>query len=76
VPRTIPARAGYRDPDAVSGGTWEAFERILKRAGYFRDGLAKIEAARAIAPKMDPARNSSRSFQALRNVLEEFVSFE
>lgn len=59
----IPAKASYRDPDSIAGGTWEAFERILQRAGYFAGGLRKIEAARAIASQMDPARNRSRSFQ-------------
>lgn len=74
VPATLPARAGYRDPDAVEGGTWEAFERVLKRAGYFETGLRKIEAARAVAEHMDPARNTSRSFQVLRAALTEMAS--
>ncbi len=74
VPATIPARAGFRDPDAIAGGTWEAFERVLEKAGYFRGGLRKLEAARTVAPLMDPARNSSRSFQALRDALSEISS--
>jgi hypothetical protein len=45
---TVPNRQGFRDPDAVAGGTWEAFERLLQRHGYFKGGLAKIDAARAI----------------------------
>jgi Domain of unknown function (DUF4276) len=69
VPATIPQKKGYRNPDAISGGTWEAFERILRRSGYFRTGLRKVEAARSIAPYMDPARNTSRSFQAFRDAL-------
>ena len=74
VPKTIPSSAKYRDPDAVRGGTWEAFERILRLTGYFSAGLRKIEAARAIAPHMLPERNCSRSFAALHSVLEEMVS--
>lgn len=74
VPHNVPRKVGYRDPDAVQGGTWEAFERVLRRAGYFREGLAKIEAAKTIAPKMIPARNNSRSFQVLRTALEEIVA--
>ena len=74
VSKLIPASANYRDPDAVRGGTWETFERILKRAGYFSGGLRKIEAARAIAPHMLPRRNCSRSFRVLHSVLEEMVS--
>lgn len=74
VPATIPQKKGYRDPDAIQGGTWEAFERILRRSGYFRGGLRKVEPARAIARHMDPVRNRSRSFQVLHEALKEFVS--
>lgn len=72
--KSIPMKERYRNPDAITGGTWEAFERILQRAGYFTGGLRKIEAARAIAPHMDPERNSSRSFQVLRDALTEMAS--
>jgi hypothetical protein len=71
VPETIPKQAGYRDPDSISGGTWEALERVLKKAGYFTGGLRKIEAARAIALHMDPPRNTSPSFRALCDALVE-----
>lgn len=70
---SIPAKKGYRDPDAVGGGTWEALERILQRAGYFRTGLRKIEAARSIAQYMEPRRNSSTSFRAFRDALSDLV---
>jgi len=73
VAATIPAQAKYRVPDAVAGGTWEAFERVLQKAGYFKIGLAKIEAAKAIAANMEPTRNGSRSFQALRDALAEMA---
>jgi hypothetical protein len=69
VSQTIPAQAKYRDPDAIGGGTWEALERVLQGAGYFKGGLRKIEAARTIAAEMDPERNRSRSFQTLRRAL-------
>ena len=62
-------RARYRDPDGIPGGTWEAFERVLKQAGYFKGGLGKITAAREIAPNMDPAHNRSASFQVLYQAL-------
>lgn len=71
VPATTPNKAAYRDPDAAAGGTWEAFERILKRHGYFRTGLRKVEAARAIAPHIDPARNSSQSFGLFASAISE-----
>ena len=73
VPASIPARAKYRDPDDISGGTWEAFEYVLQRSGYFKSGLRKIEAARTIAPYMIPERNGSRSFQVLRTALTEMM---
>ena len=71
VPSSIPAKAEYRAPDAIKGGTWEAFLRVLQNAGYFTTGLRKIEAARAIAEHMVPSRNTSPSFCALREALDE-----
>ena len=69
----VPAQAKYRSPDAIKGGTWEASERVLQRAGYFKSGLRKIEAAREVASHMDPNRNTSRSFQVLRDALAEIA---
>ena len=71
VSTSTPSRAAYRVPDAIAGGTWEAFERIMKQAGYFQTGLPKIEVAQQIAPHMNPVRNTSRSFQVLRDALLE-----
>lgn len=31
VKANIPSQAKYRSPDAIKGGTWEAFERVMKR---------------------------------------------
>ena len=74
VPATIPRRKRYRYPDEIRGGTWEAFERVMQAHGYFRSGLRKIEADRAIAPHVDPARNRSPSFAAFRNALAEVTA--
>jgi hypothetical protein len=74
VNQNIPHKAGYRDPDAVSGGTWECFERVLQRARYFKNGLRKIEAARSIAQHMEPGRNTSQSFCAFRDVLNGMLT--
>ena len=71
VSTTIPHQAGYRNPDAIRGGTWEAFERILRRYGYFRTGLRKIEAARAVGAHVDPARSLSHSFVKFREAVLE-----
>jgi hypothetical protein len=69
VSATVTQKAGFRDPDAITGGTWEVMERVLKRAGYFKSGLRKLELAREVAQHMDPARNSSGSFQAFRDAV-------
>lgn len=57
-------RNHLRDPDNVKGGTWEALQRTLRKGRYYPAGLAKIQAARDIAPHLDLARNVSPSFQA------------
>lgn len=67
----IPGRAGFRDPDAILGGTWEAFERILQRHGYHRMGLPKIEVARSMAAEIDPMGNCSHSFAIFRDAVIE-----
>jgi hypothetical protein len=69
----ISRQAAYRDPDSISGGTWETFERVLQAAGYFKGGLQKIAAARAVAAHMEPARNTSPSFGKLWQVLQDVI---
>ncbi|NLF57680.1 MAG: DUF4276 family protein, partial [Candidatus Hydrogenedens sp.] len=66
---TIPGKAAYRQPDAIRGGTWEAFERVMKKAGYFKNGLRKVEAARKVAAHLNPNSNSSPSFCMFRDAL-------
>lgn len=76
-PRTsarVPGQRGFRDPDAVAGGTWEAFERVLRRHGYFETGLRKIEAARAIGMLIDPSRSRSSSFARFHEAIMEAVT--
>ncbi len=75
-PRVSPKltrNASCRDPDHIPGGTWETFERVLQRAGYFTTGLRKQEVARAIAPLMSPLRNVSHSFQVFRQAVLELA---
>lgn len=74
VRANIPRQARYRLPDAIAGGTWENFERILKRSGYFTSGLRKIEAARTISAHLDREANRSQSFQALRTAILEIAA--
>ncbi|MFZ5556685.1 MAG: DUF4276 family protein [Pseudomonadota bacterium] len=67
----VPRRQGFRSPDAIAGGTWEAFERVMQAHGYFKGGLAKIEAARAIGAYVDPTRTSSPSFRVFTDAIVE-----
>ncbi|MES1244244.1 MAG: DUF4276 family protein [Acidobacteriota bacterium] len=76
-PRVSPGisnQAGYRDSDAIRGGTWEAFERVLRRHGYFKAGLAKMEVARTLGRLLDPERSRSRSFAVFRDAITEAVA--
>jgi Domain of unknown function (DUF4276) len=69
VPATLSQKAKYRDPDAIVGGTWEALEHLLKRAGYYPTGMPKTEVAQRVADNMVPSLNRSRSFQVFRDGL-------
>ena len=64
VPASQLEKAGFRDPDAIKGCTWEAMERVMQGAGYFAGGLRKIELARSVAAHMVAERNRSASFRA------------
>jgi hypothetical protein len=63
ISATLANKEKYRDPDAIKGGTWEALEKLLMRAGYHQGGLDKVKAAREISQHMQPSANRSRSFQ-------------
>ncbi len=69
VSSNVPQRQGFRDPDAISGGTWEAFERVLQKHGYFKEGLPKIDTARRIGRHLHIDRCRSASFHAFRHTL-------
>jgi hypothetical protein len=56
-------RKRYRNPDAITGGTWEALQSLLQNKGYFPGGLNKVEAARIITQHMETQNNCSTSFQ-------------
>lgn len=73
VSASTPQQSRFRDPDSIVD-TWEAFERILKRHGYFVTGLRKTEAARAVATHMEPAANRSHSFRVFRDLILEAVA--
>ncbi len=74
VPRGFTNRAPYRQPDAIAGGTWEAFERLLQAHGYFKNGIPKMQVARDIAMRFVPERNTSPSFQTFYKAIVEATS--
>lgn len=74
VSSAISEQRPFRDPDALRGGTWEAFERVLQRHGYFKTGLRKVEAARAIGAHVDPERNRSLSFTRFHEAIAEALA--
>ena len=70
----VPGWSRFRNPDAITGGTWEALERVLQKQGYFRQGLAKVQAASEIGRHFDPKINRSHSFVVFRDALAEAVA--
>ena len=70
---TQPKKAAFRNSDAIAGGTWEAFERVMKKAGHMAGGLRKVEAARIIGKHFSHQAATSPSFLSFREaVLEAF----
>lgn len=76
VAATLDCRAGYRDPDAITGGTWEKLLQILQRAGHYRasERLPKTEVARRVAALMNPRQNRSTSFNHFVTGLEALLA--
>lgn len=73
VAASIPRKEGYRSSDAITGGTWEKFEKVMQRHGYFKGGLLKIEAAREIGRHIDPQRSTSPSFAVFVRALADLT---
>ena len=69
VRNALPGR--LRNSDAITRGTWEALERILRNAGYSTGRWWKVEAAKAIGQRIDPDRNASPSFRVFRDAIRE-----
>ena len=73
APVGVPRSARYRDPDGITR-TWETFEQVLQRRGYFTTGLRKVEAARDIAAHIEPNRNRSVSFNVFHGAVIDGLS--
>lgn len=69
----VPSRNPFPNPENIRGGTWEALQRVLRKAGYFPGGLRKIEFARNVARCLDPDRNAAHSFAVFRDVMREMI---
>ncbi|WP_410649429.1 DUF4276 family protein [Amycolatopsis sp. cmx-4-54] len=75
VPKDLDRQARFRDPEGT-GKVSRTLEHLLQSKGYHRDRLAKVAAARDIAPHMDVENNRSQSFQVFRDGLRRLVSEE
>jgi hypothetical protein len=73
VSPNLGTQAKYRDSDAIAGGTWEALERVLQKAGYHQGGLEKNKGAREISMHMNPSANCSKSFQVFHEGLLKII---
>ncbi len=74
IPATLGKIEKYRDPDSIAGGTWEALDRELRKAGYYPTGMPKIEVSRKISRHMDVGRNRSHSFQVFVSGLNACIA--
>lgn len=74
VSANLATQQSDRDPDGIKGGTWEALERVLRRAGYHQGGLEKYKASSEISQYMNPESNRSKSFQVFYRGLLEIIN--
>ncbi len=65
ISRNLHTKAKYRNPDAITGGTYEVLDRLLRQNNYYRkdERIHKPTVAQNIAQYMDPSKNRSKSFQ-------------
>ena len=73
VSEDIPRKARFRNSDAIQGGTWEAFEKIMKKHHYFSNGLEKVNAASEIGEHFDAQQCQSHSFNVFHDAIMEAV---
>ena len=76
VSKNLQYQKKYRDPDAITGGTYEALERLLIKTRDYVEKIPKIEVAQNIAHHMKPSRNRSNSFQVFVEGLRACVGIE
>ena len=78
ISRSLHTKAKYRNPDAITGGTYEALEDLLKQKKYYKreERIHKPDVAQNIAQHMEPSRNRSKSFQVFVEGLKACVGEE
>ena len=76
ISRNLHAKAKYRNPDAIKGGTYETLECLLIQKKYFTGRIPKLMVAQNIAQHMQPSRNISKSFQIFVEGLKACVGKE
>ena len=76
ISRNLNAKAKYRNPDAIQGGTYEALRDLLIQKKYFTGRISKPMVAQNIAQHMEPSRNISKSFQVFVDGLKACVGEE
>ena len=78
ISRILHTKAKYHNPDAITGGTSEALEYLLKQKKYYKREarVHKPEVAQNIAQHMEPSRNRSKSFQVFVEGLKACVGKE
>ena len=78
ISRNLHTKAKYRNPDAITGGTSEALEYLLRQKKYYNreERVHKPEVAQNIAQHMEPSRNRSKSFQVFIEGLKACVGEE
>jgi hypothetical protein len=74
APANVPRKAVWRQSDKITGGTWEAFERVMRKVGYFEGGLRKVEAAQAIGAEFNADECHSPSFTVFHAAVLEAVA--
>ena len=67
VKPSVISKAAYRHSDDVAGGTAEAFQRVLRGAGYESIAPSKTSVATMVAKHMKIERNTSPSFRQFCN---------
>ncbi len=78
ISTNLQSKVKFRNPDAITGGTYEALEYLLRQKKYYNreERVHKPVVAQNIAQHMEPSRNRSKSFQVFVEGLKACVGEE